>query len=115
MLRISGYRLTEKLYESNNSLVYRALQEDETNERSVIIKVLKPAYPSPKKVAWFKREYELTRNLVLEGVVKVYELRKETQHWIMVLEDFAGESLKRLSLPGQMDLLGDLPAGSVKE
>lgn len=104
MLHISGYRSTEKLYESHNSLVYRAVREGTTDEHSVIVKVLKPAYPSSEKVAWFKREYELTRDLGLEGVVKVYELRKEAQRWVMVLEDFAGESLKRLSLAGQMGL-----------
>lgn len=104
MLHISGYRSTEKLYESHNSLVYRAVREGTTDEHSVILKVLKPAYPSSEKVAWFKREYELTRDLALEGVVKVYELRKEAQQWVMVLEDFAGESLKRLSLAGQMGL-----------
>ena len=60
---ISGYQVIEKLYESHNSLVYRARRI--ADSRSVILKTLKRAYPTPEKIAWFKREYTITKNLQL--------------------------------------------------
>ncbi|NEP59880.1 MAG: AAA family ATPase, partial [Symploca sp. SIO2G7] len=88
------YNFTQKLYESANSLVYRGYHI--VNNQSVILKVLKQSYPSPEKIAWFKQEYETTRNLNLIGVVEVYRLENDQHNWLMVLEDFGGESLERL-------------------
>ncbi|MBP0016186.1 MAG: serine/threonine protein kinase, partial [Cyanobacteria bacterium SBLK] len=90
---IQKYDFIQKLYDSANSLVYRGHQSD--NNRSVIFKVLQQSYPSPEKLAWFKQEYETTRNLDLAGVVKAYSLENYQNQWMMVLEDFGGESLNR--------------------
>lgn len=98
---LSGYQIKETIHESSNSLVYRGLSK--TNNQSVILKMLKQAYPSPEKIAWFKREFERTQNLnpspgagkALPGVVEAYSLENDQQRWIMVLEDFGGESLDR--------------------
>ena len=62
---ISGYKTSEKLYESANSLVYRAQRV--TDNRPVVLKMLKGAYPSPERIAWFKCEYEVIRNIHLPG------------------------------------------------
>ena len=53
-----NYQVTEKLHESSNSLVYRGYGQ--ADDRPVILKILKQAYPLPEKIAWFKREYEIT-------------------------------------------------------
>ena len=45
MFLLSGYRVLTQLYESANSLVYRALREQDN--QSVILKVLKQDYPTP--------------------------------------------------------------------
>src|SRR5215510_13076218 len=89
---IAGYQVQEKIYESENSFVYRGVQEG--GGQPVILKMLKQAYPPPEKIAWFHREYELTRSLHLEGVVKAYNLTTDQHHPVMVLEDFGGESLE---------------------
>ncbi len=99
MTIISGYQAIEKLYESTNSLVYRGQRLEDG--RSVILKTLKQAYPSPKQIAWFKREYTITKNLEIEGVVNVYELKNEQNCWVIVLADFGGESLERLVHAGR--------------
>ncbi|NJP08918.1 MAG: serine/threonine protein kinase [Leptolyngbyaceae cyanobacterium RU_5_1] len=91
---IAGYEITEKLYESTNSLVYRAVCP--ANQQSVILKLLNSEYPSPETIAWFKREYEILRSLDLPGVVKADALINDQNRWVMVLEDFGGESLARL-------------------
>jgi PAS domain S-box-containing protein len=102
MLGISGYYSTEKLYESKSSLIYRGYRR--RKEQQVIFKILKDIYPSPEKIAWFKREYETTKNLNLSGVVEVYSLEHDQNCWVIVLEDFGGESLARLMLNRQFDL-----------
>jgi predicted ATPase/GAF domain-containing protein len=99
MATISGYQAIEKIYESTNSLVYRGQRVEDG--RSVILKTLKQAYPSPKQIAWFKREYTITKNLEIQGVVNVYDLENEQNCWVIVLADFGGESLERLMHDGR--------------
>ena len=90
---ILGYQARELLYESDNSLVYRAQRR--TDHQPVILKMLQQAYPPPKRIAEFQREYEITKNLRLTGVVGTYSLETDQHRWVMVLEDFGGESLAR--------------------
>lgn len=107
MIKILNYQLVEKLYEGHSSLVYRARRE--TDKLSVVVKILRDIYPEPDEIARFKREYELTRNMNLPGVAKVYQLLKGPP-WAIVLEDFGGESFKRLNVAGQMELTDFLDA-----
>ena len=89
-----GYEITTKLHESSNSLVYRARSLD--NKQPVILKVLKQTHPPPQKIAWFRQEYEITRSLNIPGVVEAYSLENDQHQWLIVLEDFGGESLDKL-------------------
>ena len=103
MLTLAEYRITEQLSESSNSQVYRGYRK--ADDRPVVLKVLNKVYPSPESIAAFKREYEVLRGLNLPGVVKAYTLKKEQQHWFMVLEDFGGDSLAHLELAGNLELV----------
>jgi predicted ATPase len=91
-MHIAGYHIQEQIYESENSLVYRGRRE--AGDLPVILKVLKQAYPSPEKTAWFRREYELLYRLHLEGVISAYSLITDQHRSVMVLEDFGGDSLE---------------------
>ncbi|MCU0544844.1 MAG: AAA family ATPase [Oscillatoriaceae cyanobacterium Prado104] len=91
---MQNYQITEKLHESSNSLVYRGYRQ--ADDRPVILKMLKQAYPSPEQIAWFKREYEVTQNINLPGVIDVYSLQHLENQWVIALEDFGGESLNRI-------------------
>ena len=102
MHNVSGYQVTEKLHESSNSLVYRGHRRQD--DQPVILKMLKQAYPPPEKIAWFKREYETTRSINLPGVIDVYSLENLENHWVIVLEDFSGESLNRITSNNQFTL-----------
>ena len=93
-MTIAGYQVHEKIYESGNSLVYRATRK--AGGRGVILKTLKNPYPPPERIAWFHREYEMTRSLNLPGVIDVYELATDQHRPVMILEDFGGESLERI-------------------
>ena len=91
---IAGYLVTEEIHESANSLIFRATQP--TNNQPVILKMLKQSDPSPERIAWFKREFELIKSLQLDGVVQAYRLTSDQHRPVMVLEDFGGTSLDRL-------------------
>ncbi|MGB7439886.1 MAG: AAA family ATPase, partial [Coleofasciculaceae cyanobacterium] len=99
---MSDYQITQQLYESCNSVVYRGYRL--SDQRPVILKMLKNSYSSLERVAWFKREYEVTRDLQLAGVVDVYELITLDEQPVIVLEDFGGDSLAVLGVAGQLDL-----------
>ena len=94
MLTILDYSINEQIYESNNSLVYRGYQQEDNS--LVILKMLKQDYPTPEKIAWFKREYETTKALDVAGVINVYGLENYQNRWVMILEDFGGESLEKI-------------------
>ncbi|MEH2004537.1 trifunctional serine/threonine-protein kinase/ATP-binding protein/sensor histidine kinase [Nostoc sp.] len=91
---ITGYQITAKIYESDNSLVYRAILNH--NHQPVILKILKENYPSPSELIRYKQEYEITRYLNLDGVIKAYDLQRHQNSLVMFLEDFGGESLNIL-------------------
>ncbi|MGK7920761.1 MAG: diguanylate cyclase [Trichodesmium sp.] len=91
MILLPGYLVLDQIYESSNSIFYRAIREQ--NAQKVILKVLKEDYPTPCQLNRYKQEYELTRTLNLEGVIKVYGLEKYQNTLVIILEDFGGKSL----------------------
>ncbi|MEW6497836.1 MAG: serine/threonine-protein kinase PknK, partial [Cyanobacteriota bacterium] len=103
MINLSGYQIAEQLYESANSLVYQGYRLEDW--QPVILKMLKRAYPLPEEIARFKREYEVTHSFDQTGVVDAYSLEKDHNCWVMVLEDFGGQSLDLLKLAGKLDLI----------
>ncbi|MBD1920593.1 AAA family ATPase, partial [Microcoleus sp. FACHB-831] len=94
MITLTGYKIFTQIYESANSLVYRGVRE--ANNQPVILKMLKQDYPTAASLIRYKQEYEITHNLNLDGVVKIYTLEKYHTSLVMILEDFGGESLSIL-------------------
>ncbi len=92
MLSLPDYCVISQIYESENSLVYRGSREADL--QPLVFKVLKQNYPTPKELARYRQEYEMTRSLNLEGVIKVYGIAPYQNTLVMFLEDFGGESLK---------------------
>jgi PAS domain S-box-containing protein len=102
MPTIPGYQITQELYASTNSLIYRARRM--ADDRPVILKLLNQDFPTPERVAWFTREYDVLSSLRISGVVAAYSLEYTQQRPVMVLEDFGGDSLHRLRVAGKLDL-----------
>ena len=88
---MDNYQILSKIYESSNSLVYRAVHK--SRHHAVILKILKKDYPSPSELTRYKQEYEITRSLQIDCAIKVYELLPYKNTLAMVLEDFGGQSL----------------------
>jgi len=106
MLELTGYEVGGQVYRSTASVVYRARRR--SDGKPVVLKVLGEDYPSPERIAHFKREYEMARQLKHDTTVEALDLQREGRRWIMVLEDFGGESLRDLGLAGRLDLRGYL-------
>jgi len=87
-----GYQILTQLYESMNSEVYRAVRD--SDHLPVILKILKQDYPTPAELTRYQQEYELTHLLNLEGVIQVDGLEKYQNSFVLILEDFGGDSLK---------------------
>ena len=108
MSSFANYLISEQLYESGNSLVYRGTQK--ANGQPVIIKMLRDEHPSPERIARFKREYEIMYDLShaeygnVQGIVQAHELVHERNRWAIILEDFGGRSIKHLELAGKLSL-----------
>ncbi|MCP4131080.1 MAG: AAA family ATPase [bacterium] len=91
---IADYTLLEKIDETRHAAVYRCRQEGESGTK--IIKLFKSRYPNRSEIARFKHEYELIKNIELEGIVKTYDLIDRNELFALVLEDFDGISLKEI-------------------
>ena len=91
MISVSGYKIKEKLYESPRTAIYRGRRTKDNTP--VVFKILNTEYPSPEEIASFKREYEITRNLNIDGVIKVYGLKKFKHSLMMFLEDLSSSEM----------------------
>jgi len=94
MITIPCYKIIDQIYESANSVVYRGKREQDN--QCVILKVLKEDYPTPQELTRYKQEYEITRNLNADGVVKAFALEPYQRTLVIILEDFGASSLKQL-------------------
>ncbi|WP_208341449.1 ATP-binding protein, partial [Aetokthonos hydrillicola] len=90
----TDYQIIKKIYESANSLVYRAILKPDNQH--VILKILKENYPTPSELTRYKQEYEVTRSFNSDGVINAYDLQRYKNSLVMLLEDFGGASLKLL-------------------
>jgi serine/threonine protein kinase len=73
-------------------LVYRGTRDDGS---AIIVKMLKQDYPSPQELTRYRQEYQITRFLNIEGVVKAYSQQNYQRTLFILLEDFGGESLEQ--------------------
>ncbi|HEY9852943.1 MAG TPA: AAA family ATPase [Leptolyngbyaceae cyanobacterium] len=92
MLIVPGVEVKTRIYESANSLVYRAIRQ--SDNEPVILKILKENYPTPQELARYRTEYQITKSLNLTGCIKAYDLKPYQNTLVMFVEDFGGESLK---------------------
>ena len=92
MLNLLSYQTTATIYESNRAIIYRGIRKKD--QKPIILKMLTAEYPNSEELNRYQQEYEITHDLNLDGVIKAYALEKYQNSWVIILEDFAGESLK---------------------
>ncbi|MBP0017873.1 MAG: AAA family ATPase [Cyanobacteria bacterium SBLK] len=96
MISLPDFEIKECIFESVNSLVYRAIRI--SDRLPVVLKLLKQDYPTPTERIRYKQEYEIARSLAIEGVIKAYDIQPYKNTLILFLEDFGGISLSQLNL-----------------
>ena len=103
---LPGYQIAERIALNHQRIVYRGLRE--SDKRPVIIKLLKADYPTPEEIGSLIHEYQITKDLDLEGIVKPYSLERYKQGYALILEDFGGQSLKKLLASKKLELAESL-------
>ncbi|MEG4999077.1 trifunctional serine/threonine-protein kinase/ATP-binding protein/sensor histidine kinase [Microcoleus sp. B4-D4] len=98
----ANYKLIEKLNEGLTTVVYRA--ERKEDRTAVIIKILSSDYPTLEEIMQLRHEYEISRHLNLEGIVKPYGLENHRNGLALILEDSKGEALKKFLRLRQLQL-----------
>lgn len=93
MIKLKNYQTINSIYESFNSQIYRAIREED--KRPVVLKILKSDYPTAAELTRYKQEYEITRRLDAEGVIKAYSLEKYGNSVAIAFEDVGAKSLKQ--------------------
>ncbi|MEM8664815.1 MAG: AAA family ATPase, partial [Pseudomonadota bacterium] len=94
-----GYQLVEQLYDSERTLIVRAIRD--SDGVPVVVKMLKSNFPSLEELARFRREFEITASVESPGVIRAHEIRRHEKALFMVIEDFDAMSVA--------DLLRDRP------
>ncbi len=89
---IAGYYLSEQLYNSSKTLVYRGYRQ--TDSLSVVIKLLNNPYPSFSQLVQFRNQYTIASNLNSSLIIQIYSLETYQNGYALVMEDFGGISLK---------------------
>lgn len=92
MLKLTGYQIIGQIYASDKTLVYRGIREQD--EKPVVIKVLPRRSPSFQELSRLRHQYTIAQKLDLQGIIKLYSLEPYQNSYALVMEDFAGISLK---------------------
>ncbi|AUX21416.1 serine/threonine protein kinase [Sorangium cellulosum] len=100
----------ELLYETADTLLYRGYSD--TDGVPVTIKVLKGEHLGPRRVAQLQHEFEITRHLQGEHVIRAYRLEKIPGGAALLLEDFGGVPLHELARSARLDLKARLRIAS---
>jgi predicted ATPase/serine phosphatase RsbU (regulator of sigma subunit)/tRNA A-37 threonylcarbamoyl transferase component Bud32 len=105
LLPIPGLRIERPIHESFRTIVYRATVHEDGSK--VAVKCPRSEYPSASDLARFRNEFEVTRQISSQGVIRADRLGTLDSRLYLILPYFDGVPLSRLkgeSLP-LIDLL----------
>jgi len=86
-----AYQPIKTLYESHKTLVYRAIRK--SDQTSVVVKQPKMTYPDLSELTQFRNQYNLTKNLDIDGIEKPLALEPHENGYILVMADTNAISL----------------------
>lgn len=84
------YQISKKIYESERTLVFRGQRRDGL---PVILKMLRREGAAGREYGRFQREYEITRSLSGDDLIRAYDFIEYDNTPAIVLEDFGGDDL----------------------
>jgi predicted ATPase/DNA-binding CsgD family transcriptional regulator/GAF domain-containing protein len=89
---LSGYEIFEQIHENHRIKVYRGYSL--RDQQAVVIKVLKEEAANAYEVQRLIHEYEMTRNLSVEGIVSPIRLEQNGRLAAMIMKDTGAVSLR---------------------
>ena len=102
VLSVDDYQIIEQLHRENKTILYRATHR--MAQEPILIKTFHADYPSPKDVMQLKREYEVAKRAATSGVLTPYALEPYRNTWLLMFEDFGGETLEHFLTRGTLRL-----------
>ena len=115
---IPGYSLEEVIFESSRTRLWRGRRQSD----GLLVLIKGPASPqqSAQEQAEIRHEYEITRDLKIDGVLKSRELTQCENGWALILENTDALPLRKLMDTARLDLLDSLKVavsliGTLKE
>ncbi len=93
MITFPGYQITEEIQSGVHTVVYRGYRE--TERKPVILKILKSQFPTLEEIARLRQEYEIPKDIDIEGIVRPYSLSNFHNGLALILEDFGGQSVSQ--------------------
>ncbi|BAZ50722.1 two-component hybrid sensor and regulator [Nostoc sp. NIES-4103] len=99
---LPGYQLSELLYESSKTLVYRGKRE--IDDLPVAIKLLKSFYPTFTELVQFRNQYTIAKNFQIPGIIQIYCLESYHNSYALVMEYFGGISLAEYTVTHKLEL-----------
>lgn len=101
-ITIPGYSITELIYASEKTTIYRGQQEK--TQTPVIIKVLNSQYPRLQDLIVFKHQFTISQQINHPNIIKCYGLEQYGNTYALILEDFYGISLTEYVNDKTLDL-----------
>ena len=98
MISVPGYEVVTVLREGRNTVILRALRS--LDRRSVVIKTFRREHPSLRDIARLRHEHAALNRFDDDGVVRTLDFVVSGSRAALVLEDFAGDSLRE-SIPSE--------------
>lgn len=86
------YQILSQVYEGKNAILLRGIRNED--QKTVMIKYLKPEFSTPKLMQQLSTEYERQSNIKSPYVVKTLELLAMPNSMALVMEDFSHPSLE---------------------
>ncbi|MEB3342613.1 protein kinase, partial [Okeania sp.] len=91
IISLTNYKIRDLLYESEQTFVYRGVTKG--NGQPVVIKLMRNNFPSFNELVKFRNQYNVVRNLSIEGIVKPLALERYQNGYALIMPDFGGISL----------------------
>jgi len=93
MPTFEGYENLEKIAESNDRVIYSALRV--SDRTPVILKTLRSLQPSVDMIALMYHEYEVAKDINHPGIIHIYDILDQQNHFAIVQENMGGFSLQQ--------------------
>jgi serine/threonine protein kinase len=101
LIELAGYKIIETIHQGPQTVLYRAVGLD---GKARILKSLTLNQPTSDSVARLRHEYQITKDLQSNNIVKTLGFETVGHRVVMVIEDFGGKSLQQIMCAGSIDL-----------